>query len=88
VAAGRRSDGMALFARLCHFAGLIGFYEATVSTAVEDRLCPQMRTFSGRACCSAAGQNQKSSFSGFAVLQKLSCATHQEYSLPAGEDEG
>jgi hypothetical protein len=37
VAAGRRSDGMALFARLCHFAGLAGFpmrrlYPATFST--------------------------------------------------------
>jgi len=39
VAAGRRSDGMALFAGLCHFAGLIGSHEATVSDAVEDRLC-------------------------------------------------
>jgi hypothetical protein len=36
VAAGRRSDGMALFAPLCHFAGLIGSHEATVFTAVED----------------------------------------------------
>jgi hypothetical protein len=39
VAAGRRSDGMALFAGLCHFAGFIGSHEATVSDAVEDRLC-------------------------------------------------
>lgn len=36
MAAGRRSDGMALFAPLCHFAGLIGSHEATVFTAVED----------------------------------------------------
>jgi hypothetical protein len=37
VAAGRRSDGMALFARLYHFAGLVGFamrrlYAATFTT--------------------------------------------------------
>jgi hypothetical protein len=34
VAAGRRSDGMALFARLYHFAGLVGSHEATVSSDV------------------------------------------------------
>jgi hypothetical protein len=31
VAAGRRSDGMALFAPLCHFAGLIGPHRANNS---------------------------------------------------------
>jgi hypothetical protein len=32
VAAGRRSDGMTLVARLCHVAGLFGSHEATVAT--------------------------------------------------------
>jgi len=39
VAAGRRSDGIALFARLCHFAGLVGSHEATLSGDV----CRQIR---------------------------------------------
>src|SRR5260370_17117324 len=34
VTAGRRSDGMALFARLCHFAGLVVSHEAPVSSDV------------------------------------------------------
>jgi len=38
VATGRRSDGMALFARLCHFAGLVGSQEATTSDVCRQNL--------------------------------------------------
>jgi hypothetical protein len=43
VAAGRRSDGMALFGRLCHF---VGFQEATVSSDVcrQNRRQPKVDT--------------------------------------------
>jgi deazaflavin-dependent oxidoreductase (nitroreductase family) len=34
VAAGLRSDGMALFARLCHFPGFVGAHETAVSSDV------------------------------------------------------
>ena len=46
VAAGRRSDGMALAARLYHFAGLVGSDEATVSSDVrrQSRRQPSLRT--------------------------------------------
>jgi hypothetical protein len=33
VVAGRRSDGMALFGRLYHFAGLVGSHEAIPATS-------------------------------------------------------
>src|SRR5260370_6996466 len=46
VTAGRRSDGMALFARLCHFAALLGSHDATVSTDVSrhNRPYPSLHT--------------------------------------------
>jgi hypothetical protein len=50
VAAARRSDGMALFARLYHFAGLVGSHEATVSSDVcrQNRRQPSLHTLTRR----------------------------------------
>jgi hypothetical protein len=52
VAAGRRNDGMALFARLYHFARLVGSHEATVSSDVyrQNRRQPSLRTLSEEIC--------------------------------------
>jgi len=46
VAAGRRGDAMALFARFCHFAGRVGSHEATVSSDVcrQNRRQPSLHT--------------------------------------------
>ena len=50
MAADRHSDGVAPFARLCHFAGLIGSHETTVSCEVfrQSRRQPSLHTLARR----------------------------------------
>jgi hypothetical protein len=50
MAASRRSDGMALFARLYHFARLVGCHEAAVSSDVcrQNRRQPSLHTLTRR----------------------------------------
>jgi len=50
VAAGRRGDAMALFARFCHFARRVGSHEATVSSDVrrQNRRQPSLHTLARR----------------------------------------